>query len=297
MAEQQSNLLPHAVAFVTVAIWGSTFISTKVLMQHGLSPAHIFTIRFAIAYALMAVVSHKQLFASSLRDELTMLALGLAGGSAYFLTENYALRYSTATNVSLIVCSCPLFTALLFRLFTRGSRLSRRQWCGIVMAFIGMVTVVLNGHFVLNLSPIGDPLALAACLSWALYSLLMRNVSLRYGSAFLTRKVFFYGLVTILPYYAFFPDGLHASIMSDPTVVANLLFLGCIASMTCFFAWTWVIRRIGAVSATNYVYLNPLATVVFASWILGEQINMWFIAGALFILSGLYISNREKSKQ
>lgn len=297
MTEQRSNLIPHTVAFVTVAIWGSTFISTKVLMQHGLSPAHIFTIRFAIAYALMAVVSHKRLFASSLRDELTMLALGLTGGSAYFLTENYALRYSTATNVSLIVCSCPLFTALLFRLFTKGSRLNRRQWWGIILAFIGMVTVVLNGHFVLNLSPIGDPLALTACLSWAFYSLLMRNVSLRYGSAFLTRKVFFYGLVTILPYYAFSPEGIHTPVFSDPIVLSNFLFLGCIASMGCFFAWTWVIRRIGAVAATNYVYLNPLSTVVFASWILGEQINMWFIAGALFILSGLYISNRKKNKQ
>lgn len=294
--EQERKLLYHIVAFITVAIWGSTFISTKVLIQDGLSPAQIYTIRFLIAYVLMLLFSHKRLFAKSLKDELLMLALGMTGGTLYFMTENEALRFSTATNVSLIVCSCPLFTMVLFRLFFKGSRLSRWQVLGTVLSFVGMAAVVLNGQFVLYLSPIGDSLALAACFSWAVYSLLMKEAHHRYSSAFITRKVFFYGLVTVLPYYLFVPDVPSAEVLLRPRVLYNLLFLGCIASMLCFLMWTWVMLKLGAIPATNYVYVNPLTTIVFAAWILNEKITAFFIFGSIMILAGLYLSNKKDSR-
>jgi len=292
MQEQRSDLICHIIAFITVVIWGSTFISTKLLIQNGLTPAQIFTLRFLVAYVLMLAVSHRRLFARSAKDELMMAALGATGGSVYFLTENCALQYSTATNVSLIVCSCPLFATLLFRLCFKGVRLKRRQVIGAALAFLGMAAVVLNGQFVLHLSPLGDSLAFAACLSWAVYSILMKPVTGRYGSGFITRKVFFYGLVTVLPYYLLFPGLPSADVLMRPVVAGNLLFLGVVASMVCFLTWTWCIRRIGAMRATNYVYLNPVATIVFATWILGEHITPWFIMGSAMIILGLYLSNK-----
>lgn len=292
---QDSKLIPlyHTIAFITVVIWGSTFISTKLLIQNGLSPAQIFTLRFFLAYVLMLWVSHKRLFAKSLRDESLLVALGASGGSVYFLTENCALQYSTATNVSLIVCSCPLFATIFFCLFFKGVRLRKTQIVGAVLAFLGMVAVVLNGQFVLHLSPLGDSLAFAACLSWAVYSILMKTVTSRYGAGFITRKVFFYGLLTIAPYYAFFPNVPSMETLARPVVVGNLLFLGVVASFACFLIWTWCIRKIGAMQATNYVYVNPVATIVFATWILGEHITPWFIMGTVLIILGLYLSNKS----
>lgn len=289
----KGNWIYHVVAFITVVIWGSTFISTKILIQNGLSPAHIFTLRFALAYVLMLAVSHKRMFSRTLKDELTMVALGATGGSVYFLTENCALQYSTATNVSLIVCSCPLFATILFCAFYKSVHLSRTQAAGAVLAFLGMTAVVLNGHFVLHLSPLGDSLAFAACLCWAVYSILMKPVTGRYGSGFITRKVFFYGLLTILPYYLFFPEMPSLSILTHPVVLGNILFLGVVASMVCFLTWTWVMRNLGAMRATNYVYVNPVATIVFATWILDEHITLWFVLGTVLIIIGLYLSNKS----
>lgn len=292
---QESKLTPlyHAVAFMTVVIWGSTFISTKLLIQNGLSPAQIFTLRFLLAYVLMLAASHRRLFAKSLKDELLLAALGASGGSVYFLTENCALQHSTATNVSLIVCSCPLFATIFFCLFFKGVRLARQQAAGAAIAFLGMAAVVLNGQFVLHLSPIGDSLAFAACLSWAVYSILMKTVTSRYGSGFITRKVFFYGLLTIAPYYLIFPGLPSAAVLIRPVVAGNLLFLGAVASFACFLTWTWCIRKIGAMQATNYVYVNPVATIVFATWILDEHITPWFVLGTVLIILGLYLSNKS----
>ena len=290
----RSNLLYHLVAFITVAIWGTTFVSTKVLMLNELSPAHIFTLRFCIAYVLMLCFNHKRLFAQSWQDEVKMALLGITGGSLYFMCENEAMNYTTTTNTSLIVCSCPLFATLLVRLvYRQTSRINALQLAGSILAFAGMVIVVLNGRFVLHLSPIGDALAFMACISWAVYSLLMKSVAIKYSAAFITRKVFFYGVVTILPYYLFESDMPSLNVLARPQVIGNLLFLGCLASMVCFLTWNWCIARLGAVKATNWVYFNPITTMLFASWVLGETITPYFLMGAACILVGMYVTERK----
>lgn len=284
----------HLVAFATVAIWGCTFVSTKVLMLNGLSPAQIFTLRFLIAYVMMLAVYHSRLWADSWRDELKMILLGISGGSLYFLSENEAMNFTSTTNTSLIVCSCPLFATLLMRLVYRSTtRISMMQLGGSLLAFAGMVIVVLNGRFVLHLSPLGDALAFTACLSWSVYSLLMKWVSAKYGAAFITRKVFFYGVLTILPYYIFYPTLPTAAVLTKPVVVGNLAFLGCLASMICFLTWNWCISKLGAVKATNWVYFNPITTMIFASWVLGEKITPYFLAGATCILLGMFVADRS----
>lgn len=284
----------HLVALATVAIWGSTFVSTKVLMLNGLSPAQIFTLRFFIAYVMMLAVYHSRLWADSWRDELKMMLLGITGGSLYFLSENEAMNYTSTTNTSLIVCSCPLFATLLVRLVYRSTtRISMMQLGGSLLAFTGMVIVVLNGRFVLHLSPLGDALAFTACLCWSVYSLLMKSVSAKYGAAFITRKVFFYGVLTILPYYIFFPTLPTTALLTRPVVVGNLLFLGCLASMICFLTWTFCIARLGAVKTTNWVYFNPITTMIFASWVLNEQITPYFLIGATCILLGMFVADRS----
>lgn len=284
----------HLVAFATVAIWGCTFVSTKVLMLNGLSPAQIFTLRFLIAYVMMLAVYHSRLWADSWRDELKMMLLGISGGSLYFLSENEAMNFTSTTNTSLIVCSCPLFATLLVRLVYRSTtRISMMQLGGSLLAFAGMVIVVLNGRFVLHLSPLGDALAFTACLSWSVYSLLMKWVSAKYGAAFITRKVFFYGVLTILPYYIFYPTLPTAAVLTKPVVVGNLAFLGCLASMICFLTWNWCISKLGAVKATNWVYFNPITTMIFASWVLGEKITPDFLAGATCILLGMFVADRS----
>ena len=287
------------MAFVTVAIWGSTFVFTKILLVNGLSPAQIFTLRFIIAYILLLLFEMTfrrqsfRLFSHSRRDELVMLLLGISGGSMYFLTENAAMLYTTATNTSLIVCSCPLFAMLLVALAYRQSeKFTRMQVVGSLIACAGMAAVVLNGRFVLHLSPKGDMLAFGACLCWAVYSLLMKTVTERYSTFFITRKVFFYGLLTILPYYLAFPGFPSMEVIFSSQVIWNLLFLSVVASMVCFLVWNWVIHQLGAVVATNWVYFNPITTILFAWWLLNEQITPWFLFGTVLILTGMYLCGR-----
>lgn len=292
-----TTLLYHCVAFVVVAIWGSTFVFTKLLLLNGLTAAEIFTLRFIIAYLLLLGFSlTKPSFrwlSASLKEELLMVGLGVTGGSLYFLTENSAMNYTTTTNTSLIVCLCPLFATALISLFYKTERLHGLQIVGTLMAAVGVVAVVLNGRFVLHLSPLGDTLAFVACLCWAVYSLLMIPASRRYDTVFITRKVFFYGLLSMIPYFLLWPSRPSLALLLRPDILGNLLFLGCVASMLCFLAWNWVIRKLGAVVATNYVYFNPVVTVLFAWLILSERITIFFVIGSILILLGMYLAGRK----
>ena len=291
------QLLPHLVAFLVVASWGTTFVCTKLLLLGGLTPAQIFILRFIIAYLLLlgySLVKGIRWLSNCWQDELLMVALGVTGGSLYFLTENSSMNYTTTTNTSIIVSLCPLFASAFIGLFYKSERLSRLQTFGTLMAAAGVIVVVMNGHFVLHLSPRGDLLAFAACLCWALYSLLMIPANARYDTVFVTRKVFFYGLLSMTPYYILYPELNFHLLLEQPQLLWNLLFLGCVASMLCFLTWNWVLKKLGAVVATNYVYLNPVTTIIFAWFLLGEPITLWFLLGTVLVLLGMFLADRKK---
>ena len=283
----------HAAALFTVSVWGATFVSTKVLIAHGLTPAWIFLLRFALAYAFILFAVPRPLRLRSAADELLAAAAGVTGGSLYFLLENIALEYAPASNVSLIVCTAPVWTALLLGALDRRERMSRSQAAGSAAAFVGMALVVLNGRFVLHLSPAGDLLSLGAALLWMVYSLVVKRIIGRYPTLLVTRKIFFYGLVTILPVVVARPLDLSPDTFARPVVWGNLVFLGLVASMLCYLIWNAVIRHLGAVRATNYIYFNPLVTMVTAWLCIGERITAAALAGAALILGGMWLCERK----
>ncbi len=307
----KGKFLYHVLAFMTMALWGVTFVSTKTLINQGLTPAQIFTIRFIIAYIGLLTVClirggrNKRAFSQSLRDEFLFLVMGISGGSLYFLTENTALSFTQACNVSFIVCIAPLLTILLTLLIKKLFRgpivdgleevkVGLPLIAGTVIALTGMAMVVFDGNS-LNLSPKGDILAFMAALSWAVYSQLSGQMAERYGTLYATRKVFFYGLLTIIPVLILSDNSNLATVEFDNVKVwGNLLFLSTIASLFCFVLWNRILIAIGNVTATNYVYLNPVFTLIGAILFLSESMTLVSGIGSAMILGGVILSGVKK---
>ena len=299
----------HALALLVVAVWGVTFVCTKLLIAAGLLPAQIFAIRFVLAYiGIWAVCLYRKgqasrLFADTVLDEVIFVFLGITGGSFYFLTENTALVYTQACNVAFLVCSAPLFTALLtlaIKRFTKGRIADglediRLRWpliLGTILAIGGMAMVVFERQ-TLQLSPKGDLFAIGAAVCWALYSVFMAQMTSQYGALFATRKVFFYGLLTIIPFLLNGDRATVLSALSQPSVILNLLFLGLIASLACFIIWNKVMSKLGNFTSTCYVYLNPFFTLVTSMIILGERMTLVSAVGSLAIVIGVILSGQR----
>lgn len=292
-----SKILVYITAFVIIVIWGCTFVQTKLLINAGLRPDEIFLFRFVLAYLLILPLAGRRLFMDCWKDEALALSLGLSGGSLYFLTENYALAYGYCSNVALIVCLTPLITAIVVGFFYPGERIGKGGMVGSLVAFVGMAMVVFNGNFILKLSPLGDVLAFGACLCWALYSLVIKRLQGKYSNMLITRKVFGYGLLTIVPWL--WLRGVYCDILLTGGVVVwgNLLFLGCVASMFCFLGWNWCLERIGTVRATNFLYLNPVVAITTSALFLGERVTWLALVGAVLILCGLIYIDKNRKKQ
>lgn len=293
---RSSMLWCHLGALLTMTAWGVAFIATKVLLDSGLNPVEIYVYRFTLAYILLLIVNHKRLFANSLRDEFLFLVCGLCAGSIYFIAENTALEYTLVSNVALITTTSPLLTTFIIALLYKSERPSRGVVVGSLVAFSGVACVIFNSSFVVKMNPMGDILSLAAALSWAVYSIVLRKLNALYSVMFISRKTFFYGIITALPFLLFEPQLTSPAVFFRLDVTLNLLFLGGFASMIAFAIWAHSVKRLGAVRASNYMYVSPIVTLVASYVFLHEEISIVGYVGCALIMVGVFISDRLSKK-
>lgn len=287
-----TRTLYYVITVLVIIVWGTTFVSTKILLEQ-LSPVEIMFYRYCIAYAALWVAYPRFHRPGTLREELLFVGAGFFGGTLYFLTENYALKFTQVSNVGLLLATSPILTALAAHCFTKTEKLNRSLGFGFLMAFIGTFFVIFNGHFILKLNPLGDMLAIASSCSWAVYSVLIKKIGANYNSIYVTRKVFFYSILTMLPTLFLMDFRWDISILFDTGIMANLLFLGILASSICFLLWSKVIWKLGAVTVNNFIYLIPLITMIASAIVLSEQITLVAVMGGLCILAGVAVSTRR----
>lgn len=279
----------HLTALLTIIIWGTTFISTKLLLAD-FQPVEILFFRFVIGLlALLAVFPHR-LKGTTGKQELTFAGAGLCGICLYYLLENIALTYTMASNVGIIISVAPFFTAILSRLFIKEEKLRAGFFIGFAAAMTGIVLISFNGSK-LELNPIGDLLALLAALIWAFYSVLTKKISsYGYNTILTTRRTFFYGILLMLPALFFFDFKPDFSRFTNPVYLFNIIFLGLGASALCFVTWNVAVKLLGAVRTSTYIYMTPVITVIASVLVLHEKFTVLEGVGILFTLAGLFLS-------
>ena len=286
----QTQTLGHLAASFTILLWGATFISTKVLLET-FSPVEILIARFVLGYLALWVAAPRFLHLRERREEIYFAAAGATGITLYYLLENIALVYSSASNVGITVSTAPFFTALLVPVFMKGKvAIPFRFYVGFFVALSGIALITVQ-ESALSFSPFGDFLALLAALAWAVYSHLLRMVfSFSYPTILVTRRIFGYGILCMLP--ILFWEGSSASLSAifNPLNLGNLLFLGLGASACCFATWNYAVKVMGPVKTGVYIYATPVVTAVLAILILHEPFTWLSACGMALALAGLWMS-------
>lgn len=294
------------LAAISVFFWGITFVCTKSLL-YNFSALEILFFRFLCAYFGLWILRPKW-EKIALKDNIYFAMAGLTGVVLYQFSENIAIDYTSASNVSVIVAICPMFTAIFSQIFLKEKHISVKFVAGFFIAIFGVLLVSLNGNTTLQLNPKGDFLALAASIFWGFYSIFVSIINRRkYDGICSTRRIFFFAVIFMIPLVIW---GLHSkgastnvdfslqtnlARFSKPLNWVNLLFLGLIASGFCFAAWSKACEIVGTVKISAGIYMIPVVTIIFAFFALHEPITLMGITGTILTIAGLFLSSWKHS--
>lgn len=222
---------------------------------------------------------------------LGVLGMGICGGVVY-----WSLTYTTAANGTLIYTTSSLFI-ILFQWMFSGRHIGLREMIGMAVAFAGVVVIVLRGdpsallHLDFN---IGDFGILVAAISFAIYSILLRQPALqRLKPLALFGLIAFSGAVVLLPPAAveFFTGGATPDSATDWWKIAGMVIF---ASLAAFYCFQQTVRVFGPAQAGVTLYLMPPVSIVMAIVFLGESFAPYHALGILLVLGGVVLATAPK---
>jgi len=291
---KKSKIIGHIFALISIITWGTTFISTKVLLEY-LSPLEILFTRFLIGLVALIIIKPKKMILKDKKKELLFLGAGFFGITFYYLTENIALSLTSANNVGIISTMAPFFTAIAVTLYFKTDKPKLNFYTGFIVAIIGVMLITYTGSSNIEINPMGDILALVSTLGWAFYSIFIRRISdSGYDTILATRRILFYGFVCMLPMLLFMDSSFDIQTYLNPMILFNILFLGIGASALCFITWNSAIKEIGPIKCSIYIYLIPVVTIITSAIILNEALTFRTVIGVALALLGSWISQINK---
>lgn len=299
-------------AIFCILVWGATFVNTSELLKD-FSSLEILIIRFLLAWIMLVALTRKKLVKKKPVDEWLFIGMGVLGASIYQLLENCAIYYTDATNVAILTSIGPIFTSLLVHFFCGEALNGKRFWVGAFLAMTGGMIVSLDGILNLKIRPLGDLMVVAAVISWAAYSVLVKIANDRgYDQVLVIRRAFFWTIISLVPVLLFgmtdvgwtFMDGSFSVVIDwatnctrfvDLYNLLNLCFLGLFASAGCFVFWNVACRDLGVIKSTVCIYLIPFVSIFLSIVVDGEFPTIQKSIGAICILCGVLVANFKRS--
>ncbi|MBR5291645.1 MAG: DMT family transporter [Clostridia bacterium] len=295
MEKTKGKLVGHVMAAIAICVWGSTFIFSKIMLRD-FTPLQIMTMRFVVAYVVLWCL-YPKVEKTTFKDNLGIFVLSLFGNTVYFLFENNALRYTLAANVSIIVASAPIWTAILAHFFSKGEKIRRNTIYGSVLAFAGVALVVFNGTIVLKFNPLGDILSLGAALCWAVYSIIVVKYVHRFSSFFLMRRSTLCAIIASIPMLIVSGQAdMPFECLLQRDTMFSIIFLGILGSGVSYVLWNMATRTLGVIKVNAYIYVNPFVTMITAGIFLGEPVTVMGIIGAVMIIGGVVLGVTERRR-
>jgi drug/metabolite transporter (DMT)-like permease len=285
------DLLAYGTMVVCTMLWGLQQVAIKLALP-AVAPLTQAAIRSALATVLL--LGWAQLRRMRLFDRDGTLVPGIVAGllfGAEFCFIYVGLAHTTASRLVVFVYLAPIITALGLAWFVPGERLAPLQWCGVLLAFAGLVTAFADGFAAPGRSTLlGDSFGVIAAALWAATTVLIRGSRL---ASIAAEKTLFYQLAisALLLALAARLTGEAGVVRVDALVVGSLLFQGAVVAFASYLAWFWLLTRYYAARLAVFSFLAPLFGVAFGVWLLGERLSSTFVLAAVMVGAGIALVN------
>jgi len=286
-------------ASLAILFWGASFIATKIALRDA-HPATIILLRFALGAAILwlAIWRWRMFQRIGKRDGVYLAILGFIAVPLHQAIQAVGLLYTTASSMGWIIALIPIFTAILAWIFL-GEPMTALKVIGSIIAFGGAVLVVTRGALSLETfrlpSTLGDALAVASALNWAIFQVASKPILRRLEPTLAMAYLMLIGGIVIVPFASL-------QTLSDlPRLTLDswlaILFLGIFCSGVGYLVWYDALSKIDASQLSSLSYIQPMITVIVAALLLGEAITPAILLGGAVILLGVYLVNRSATRR
>lgn len=283
--------LAHLLAIFLMLMWGVSYLSIKVVVDE-VEPTLCAFYRFFIASIILYILLKKKYPEQKVlkEDKMKMALGGILGVSVYFFFENYSVAFTSASNVSILISSIPVFTLISQRIVFK-ERLTAFKSLGAVLSVVGIIIVVASKDRVslFSTGTLGDLMALGAALTWVLYNIVTSKFKGNYKSITITTYQAIWGTIFLSPSIFF-----SKLTIPSPIAIANILYLAIFCSFIAYIVYIYCLRELGATVITTYINLQPIISLIAAAVILKESITLWQVIGSAIIISGVFFVNMDE---
>jgi len=292
---QKRGFVYIAVVFAMV-FWAFSFVWVKeVYVSYGPLTTVFFRLIIASILLLFYGWVGKKLMKIDKRDYRTFLLLAFLEPFLYFMGESFGLKYVSSTMGAIIIATIPLFSPIAASRYY-GEKLSVRNFIGIILSFIGVGIVVYDDSINFIASPVGIALLFLAVFSAIGYTVVLKNLSLKYNATTIITYQNFIGIFFFLPLWLVFESKTLLNTPFNPSAFLAIMKLAVFASCFAFILYTYSIKNLGINNANIFINIIPVLTAIFAWFILDEPLTFRKMAGIAVVISGLFIAQLKMNK-
>jgi drug/metabolite transporter (DMT)-like permease len=282
--------MPYLLLTLSALIWSGNFVISRA-MNHVIPPAGFVFWRWIVAAVVLAPIALPKLRREwpIIRANLPLVTLcGLFGVTLFNFLIYTAMHSTTAINAALVNSAIPIFILMFARIFY-GQRVSLRQHLGIALSLAGVAAIILQGDVgrirTLTFNR-GDLLVLFAAVAWAIYSTAIKRYPQGLNPFLFLFSTSICGLIFLIPFYAWEIASGQSMAINTPTVL-SIAYVGILASVVAFSAWTSGLRQVGAHLGGQFIHLMPAFSTILAVAFLGERLRVFHVVGISLIFTGI----------
>ncbi len=291
------NYLAYTLLVFATFCWSGNFIVGKFAYLFEVPPLTLNFFRWVSVWLILIPFTYKEIYVNLSyikKNWIVISFMGIITISTFNSVVYFALTYTQVINSVLVLSAIPAVTIVISSMMN-VDRTNKFQLIGLSLSIIGIGAIISNADIqkIISLSfNKGDLWMLVCVFTWALYSTLLKKHKFKFSQFTLIQLMVSVGIIFLIPQY-FYEQSIGLELNFNKAFFTILFYVVIFPALAAYYCWQKGIEIVGPNRATMFIQLMPLLSAVMAIIIFREKFELYHLIGALFILTGIYLSNRK----
>ena len=291
------NYLAYLFLVLAALFWSGNFIVGKFAYLFEVPPLTLNVFRWIAVWLILIPFTYREILNNLTyikKNWLVISFMGVITISTFNSVVYFALNYTQVINAVLMLAAIPAATIVLSSLM-KIEKTNIFQLLGLFLSIIGIGSIISNGDIqkIISLSfNKGDVWMLVCVITWSLYSTLLKKNNFQFSQFTLIQLMVSVGILFLIPQF-FYEKSIGLEVNFNKAFFLILFYVVMFPAIGAYYCWQKGIEIIGPNRSTMFIQLMPLFSAVMAIIIFKEKFESYHFVGAIFILIGIYLSNRK----